>query len=69
MIYYFTFGQDHIHSYNNKTLDKDIVIEIEANDSNNAREIMFNTFGSKWAFQYDEKPDMNFFPRGIYKIK
>ena len=66
--FYFTFGQVHTHSYNGKTLDKDIVVEMSAEDSTEARERMFELFGKKWAFQYNEKPDMSFFPRGIFKI-
>ena len=66
--YYFTFGQSHTHSFNGMTLDKDIVMEIEAKDSNSAREIMFGFFGDKWSMQYNEKPNMDYFPRGILSI-
>lgn len=66
--YYFTFGQSHTHSVNGKTFDKDCVVEIETNDSDSARKIMFDTFGQKWASQYDELPDMQFYPRGVFKL-
>lgn len=66
--FYFTFGQIHTHSVNGVTFDKDIVVEISALSYDNAREIMVAIFGLKWAFQYDKKPDMSFFPRGIYKL-
>ena len=67
--YYFTFGQSHVHSVAGFTYDKDIVVEIEAMGSNQAREIMMRTFGRIWGMQYDEPPPMEFFPRGIKKIQ
>lgn len=66
---YFTFGQDHIHKDikdNNFIYDKDVVVKIT---SENPRETMFKKFGSKWSFQYNEKPNMEFFPRGIKELK
>lgn len=63
---YFTFGQAHVHSVNGKTFDKDCVVKITAGDP---RQIMFDTFGAKWAMQYDESPPkMEFYPRGIFEI-
>ena len=50
--YYFTFGQDHPLRYN--------WIEIVADDDNAARNRMVESFGIKWAFQYegaDFKPE------------
>ena len=66
--YYFTFGQTHVHSINGKTFDKDCVVEIEADGSDKARTKMFEVFGPKWAMQYDELPNMEFYPRGRMKI-
>ena len=63
---YFTFGQDHVHSVDGFTYDKDIVVMIE---NENPREKMFELFKDKWAFEYSERPDISFFPRGIKKIK
>lgn len=68
MTFYFTFGQSHAHRSGNVTLDKDCVVEIEAESSEEARKIMFDTFGQKWSNQYDEKPDMSYYQRGIFKI-
>lgn len=62
---WFTFGQIHVHSVNGQTFDKDCVVEITAADP---REVMHETFGQKWSIQYDKKPDMNHFPRGIIKL-
>ena len=63
---YFTFGQNHIHSCNGTTLDKDIVLCIE---DANPRERMFRLFGPKWAMQYDECPDLDLYPRGVYYLE
>lgn len=62
---YFTFGQIHAHSVNGTTFDKDCVVEITANDP---RATMFETFGAKWAMQYDKPPRMEYFPRGIIAL-
>ncbi len=62
---YFTFGQVHTHSFNGKTLDKDIVLRITAEDP---RAVMVKYFVQKWAMEYDEPPRMDLFPRGIYDL-
>lgn len=62
---WFTFGQAHVHSVNGKTFDKDCVVEITSEDP---RITMFNTFGTKWSFEYDVEPPMQHFPRGIIKL-
>ena len=62
---WFTFGQSHAHALEGITLDKDIVLEIHAE---NPRQVMFELFGKKWAHEYDHKPDMGYFPRGIHVI-
>lgn len=36
--FYFTFGQNHAHSVEGKTFDKDCVVEIEAESSGKARD-------------------------------
>jgi hypothetical protein len=64
---YFTFGQCHEHIINGVAFDKDCVVEIE---SSVPRQVMFDTFGNKWAMQYDDTPpDMSHFPRGIIKLQ
>lgn len=62
---YFTLGQSHIYKHNGHVLDCNSVIKITAED---LREVMFEFFGSKWAFEYKECPDMKYFPRGIYNL-
>lgn len=62
---YFTFGQSHIHRIGNRLFDKDTVVKIT---SENPRQTMFETFGMKWALQYDEPPRMQYFPKGIVEL-
>ena len=51
------------------TLDKNIILEIEAPTHADARAIMFHHFRSEWSMQYDKLPNMEYFPRGIYKLR
>lgn len=62
---YFTLGQRHLHRYNGQILDKDCVIKITDEDP---REKMFELFGKEFSFEYEEKPDMKFFPKGVYNL-
>lgn len=66
--WYFTFGQIHLHRVNNKTFDKDCVVEIHAESKEAARKEMFRVFGQKWANQYEQKPDMEYYPRGVITL-
>jgi len=63
---WFTFGQVHVHSISGRTFDKDCVVEITDKDP---REFMFAMFGRKWAFEYDQPPDMRHFRRGIIQLQ
>jgi len=65
---YFTFGQAHAHAIAGKTFDKDCVVCIDAPTHEQARTIMFDTFGQQWSNQYDTKPDMSYYPRGIFTL-
>jgi len=62
-----TFGQDHIHEVNGKTIDKDCVAVVYGD-----RDKVFEIFGPKFCFEYpedrwdDEK--MKYFPRGYIEI-
>ena len=62
---WFTFGQGHRHEIDGRVFDKDTVLEITAADP---EQVMWDTFGGKWAFMYDKPPDMQFFPKGIVKL-
>lgn len=50
--FYFTFGYGH-HDTHGRSL-MGYYVKIEAKDSPNARRIMFENFGDKWAFEYPE---------------
>jgi hypothetical protein len=66
---WFTFGQDHVHMIGKKRFDKDVVAKIHAPNANEARAKMMKFFGNKWAFQYDEEPDMKkYYPGGIIEL-
>lgn len=62
---WFTFGQNHAHSVNGKTFDKDVVVEIEAVDP---RAIMVELFGHKWSKEYETLPDLRLFPKGVVTL-
>ena len=62
---YFTFGFDHVHEVAGERFDKDVVVRITAPDP---RAVMFETFGVRWAFQYDEQPDLKWYPRGVKEL-
>jgi hypothetical protein len=47
------------------SLDRNCVIKITAE---NPRELMVEYFGLGWAFEYDERPEMRYFPRGVYNL-
>lgn len=62
---YFTFGQQHTHSVDGFTYDKDIVVKITAECP---RTRMVDWFGDKWSFEYSNPPNMEYFPRGMKEI-
>ena len=62
---WFTFGQVHTHFVTGITFDKDCVVKITAFS---ARKVMFDTFGTKWAMEYNEQPDLRYFPRGVIEL-
>lgn len=66
---YFTFGQEHAHRVGGFTYDKNVVVKITAHDP---RQVMFDTFGPKWAMQYQpheiDEVFMRYFPRGVKEL-
>ena len=62
---YFTLGHSHVHKHNGQILDKDSVIKIT---DENPRKVMFELFDRKWAFEYNECPEMEYVPCGIYNL-
>ena len=64
MKFYISFGQTHTHSINGVTIDKDCVVEIEAESRGAAHERAMDIFDGVFHNVYDE-PHINYFPRGI----
>lgn len=66
MTTYVTFGQEHAHSVNGKTFDKDCVAVFPSETANAGRDKAFELFGDKFCFEYfNKQPDMTYFPRGL----
>ena len=69
MTTYVTFGQEHVHSINGKTFDKNCVAVIESDDAVSGRAKAFELFGPKFCFEYyNDMPDMSYFPRGLVEV-
>lgn len=65
-VYYFTFGQDHVHPRGGYPM-KDYWVEAEG-DWTEARTKMFAKYGDKWSMQYaaeDFEPEL--FPKGCHE--
>ena len=62
-----TFGQRHIHFINSQRFDKDCVAIVDGD-----RAKVFEIFGSKFCFEYDEEcwdnSKIHFFPRGYIEV-
>ncbi len=68
-IYYFSFGQIHVHSVGGITLDKDILLEVWAKDYATARQEVIDAIGTKWHMQYDkDSVTFGYFPRGTIRV-
>jgi len=67
---FFTMGQVHEHHIPGfECIDKDTVVKLtNHHPEKNCRELAFDIFGEKFAREYDGKPDMNFYPKGIVEI-
>ena len=59
-MWYFTFGTD-----NEK---KDYIIRINESDYYKARERMFELYGGKWCWQYDQQKGEELIERYNYKV-
>ncbi len=70
---YVTFGQEHAHSINGKTFDKDCVAVIEADGPADGRRKAFEYFGPKFSFEYFEdewdESKMAYYPRGYIPVE
>lgn len=67
--FWITLGQTHSHVLGAKTVDHNIVVEIEAEDRADAMRKAYELFGSRFANIYTEIPEMDYFPGGIFKYK
>jgi len=69
MFTFVTFGQEHVHSVNGKTFDKDCVAVLRAPNAGEGRSRAFEVFGTKFCFEYYNKPpNMEHFPRGVIPV-
>jgi|LSQX01.2.fsa_nt_gb hypothetical protein len=68
--YYITFWQEHVHSINWNTFDKDCVWVIKAKDYWKAREIAFELTDWVFAFMYDnlEKVWLHYYNRWLINM-
>lgn len=64
MKFYISFGQVHTHSINGVTIDKDCVVEIEADSRGAAHEKAMIFFDGVFHNVYTE-PHTEYFPRGV----
>jgi len=68
-VYYFSFGQSHVHRIDGVTLDADVLLRVEDDDQVNARHRVFDAIGPKWHTQYtEENVDFSYFPRGYVEV-
>ena len=67
---YITFGQAHRHVVGGVVFDHNCVAVIEHAPEESGRDIAFQYFGPKWAFEYSESrpPEMSYFPRGFVTL-
>ena len=70
---YITFGFDHAHRVNGKTLDHDCVAVINHTEEEDGRAIAFELFGPKFCMEYSEKywdeSKLSYFPRGYVTVR
>lgn len=59
--FFFTFGVDQEHD--------GCYVEVEAESSLDAREVMFEHYGREWAFEYDSAEEAGVFEYGLKEIK
>ena len=55
MKFYISFGQAHAHKYGSKTLDSNILLQIDVDSEDIAMEIANKMFGNKWSMLYTEE--------------
>ena len=55
MKFYLTFGQNHVHNFKGKKLDRDIVAVINAKTQEGMRDFVLKHFKEDWFFIYNEE--------------
>ena len=69
---YVTFGFDHVHEVDGKTIDKDCVAVITSGSAAEGRKSAFEMFGDKFCFEYPEDhfsfDSMRYFNRGLINV-
>ena len=69
---YVTFGSNHTHRINGKTIDCNCVAVIESTDAEAGRARAFELFGRKWSMEYPEQffnmDSMKYYPRGFIEV-
>lgn len=67
--HYVTFGQQHTHRVNGKTLDCDTVACYDADNASAGRQLAFDMFGAKFFTDYHDTQfkmeDLHYYPKGI----
>ena len=70
--HYVTFGQEHTHSVNGKTLDKDTVAVFKVESHAKGRAKAFELFDDKFFTDYHgeqwNKNNLKYFPKGYVEI-
>ena len=62
--FYVTFGQAHKHKYGTTSLDKDTIIEVQADSYKEVQSWAMETFEGMFSMIYSELPEMKYFPKG-----
>lgn len=70
---YITFGFDHVHRVNGKTIDHNCVAVINHTEEEDGRAIAFELFDAKFCMEYPEKywdeSKLHYFPRGYITVR
>lgn len=65
---YITFGQIHAHRVNGKTLDRDCVAVLNAENLDEGHAMAMELFDAKFHQSLSSPPNMMFYPRGLIEI-
>lgn len=70
VVSFFTLGQKHEHDIPGlRKMDRNTVVKmITRGLSCSPREAMIELCGREWSREFDEKPDMSFYPGGVVRV-